>query len=253
MLKRFENRFIFVRFFGEERFGAKTNWEIKFPLDIFIMIRKSYSFTKIEDYPAFLDSLEDLKEEKKYNEILELTNEFLVNHYSISSSQLYALSEKEIVNLIDQHDGGDQEKWPCIADVLVEEGDAYEAQNMKDKSFKRYDKALLILMELCRRETTTFTMANHSRIEDIFSRIVIFDLPLSTKLRLFHYLEDQKKFATAEDVLFNMIEESGRDLGIRQEGIMFFERLLSRSDAELEKGNLPREEVEEGLIRIKNI
>lgn len=217
------------------------------------MIRKSYSFTKIEDYPAFLDTLEELKDEKKYSDILEVTNEFLVNHYGISSSQLYAHSEKEIVDLLDQHDTADQEKWPCIADILIEEGDAYEALNMQDKSFRRYDKALLILMELCRRETTTFTMANHARIEDIFARIVIFDLPLSTKLRLFHYLEDRKKYATAEDVLFNMIEESGRDLGIRQEGIMFFERLLAKSDAELEKGNFPREEVEEGLLRIKNI
>ena len=217
------------------------------------MIRKSYSFTKIEDYPAFLDSIEDLKEEKKFGDILELTNEFLVGHYSISSSELYALSESEIFDLIDKTNNEDQEKWPCIADVLVEEGDAYEAQNMRDKAAKRYDKALLILMELCRRESTTFTLANHARIEDIFSRIVIFDLPLSTKLRLFHYLEDRKKYATAEDVLFNMIEESGRDLGIRQEGIMFFERLLSKPDSELEKGNLPREEVEEGLFRIKNI
>lgn len=216
------------------------------------MIRKSYSFTRIENYPAFLDALEDLKEEKKYNEVLEHTNEFLVNHYNISSSQLYALSEKELLDCMEE-DSSDQEKWPCIADILVEEGDAYEAQNIRDKAFRRYEKALLILMELCRKETTTFTMANHARIEDIFSRIVIFDLPLSTKLRLFHYLEDQKKYATAEDVLFNMVEESGRDLGIRQEGIMFFERLLAKSDAELEKGNYPREEVEEGLMRIKNI
>lgn len=217
------------------------------------MIRKSYSFKKIEDYPAFLDSIANLKEEKKYNEILEKINDFLVNHYNVSSSELYALSEKELFDLMDSSDELDQEKWPCIADVLVEEGDAYECQSLKEKAAKRYDKALLILMELCRRESTTFTLANHSRINDIFSKIVIFDLPLSTKIRLFHYLEERKKYATAEDVLFNMIEESGRDLTIRQEGIMFFERLLAKPDSELEKGNLPREEVEEGLFRIKNI
>jgi tetratricopeptide (TPR) repeat protein len=217
------------------------------------MIRKSYSFTKIEDYPAFLDSIENLKEEKRYNEILDLTNDFLVNHYSISSSELYAFSDKELLDLIECNDEPDQEKWPCIADVLVEEGDAYEAQNLREKAAKRYDKALLILMELCRRESTTFTLANHSRIEDIFSRIVIFDLPLLTKLRLFHYLEDRQKYATAEDVLFNMIEESGRDLNIRQEGVKFFERLLSKPDSELKKGNMTREEVEESLTRLKNI
>ncbi|MGI8892905.1 MAG: DUF6483 family protein [Bacteroidia bacterium] len=217
------------------------------------MIRKSYSFTRIEDYPSFLDSIEDLREEKKYSDILELTNDFLVSHYSISSTELNALSGEEIFDLIEMHEGTDQEKWPCIADVLVEEGDALEGQNLREKAAKRYDKALLILMELCRRESTTFTLANHTRIEDIFSKIVIFDLPLSTKLRLFHYLEDRKKFATAEDVLFNMIEESGRDLSIRGQGIKFFERLLALPDSELEKGNLPREEAEEGLIRIKNI
>jgi hypothetical protein len=217
------------------------------------MIRKSYSFTKIENYPAFLDSIEDLREEKKYSEILELTNDFLVSHYSYSSTELNALTGEEIFDLIETQQGTDQEKWPCIADVLVEEGDAFEAQNLREKAARRYDKALLILMELCRRESTTFTLANHTRIEDIFSKIVIFDLPLSTKLRLFHYLEDRKKFATAEDVLFNMIEESGRDLSIREQGIKFFERLLAMPDSELEKGNLPREEAEEGLVRIKNI
>jgi hypothetical protein len=62
--------------------------------------------------------------------------------------------------------------------------------------------------------------------------------------RLLFYYEARGMFAQAEDVLFQWIEIG--DAEAKQAGAEFYERLLGKSDEELERGDLPRAEVEQG-------
>jgi len=59
------------------------------------------------------------------------------------------------------------------------------------------------------------------------------------------------KYSQAEDALFEMIEAEDAGEGIVEQGIAFYTRLQQKSDAELLAGNLPREEVAEGLAHLK--
>lgn len=63
------------------------------------------------------------------------------------------------------------------------------------------------------------------------------------KIVLYH--ECNGNFAKAEDMLFELIE---RNPSYIREGILFYERLLEKTDSELENGNLPRNEVEESIL-----
>ena len=61
--------------------------------------------------------------------------------------------------------------------------------------------------------------------------------------------EELGRYARAEDCLFELIDRDwapARDLGER-----FYHRLMARTDAQLEDGDLSREEVDDGLVELR--
>lgn len=75
-------------------------------------------------------------------------------------------------------------------------------------------------------------------------------LPGEVAFDLFQFYEDEGEYASAEDVLHELIASSPAPHALIKEGIAFYEWLLTREDEELEAGNLPRAEVIEGLSRL---
>jgi len=61
------------------------------------------------------------------------------------------------------------------------------------------------------------------------------------------------RFARAEDQLFALLEEAPADRDLLAEGIAAYERMLTRTDDELRAGDLPRDEVCEGLTRLRGL
>ena len=51
-------------------------------------------------------------------------------------------------------------------------------------------------------------------------------------------------------MLFELLELNPTDQGIRTQGLAFYERLLAKSDADLQMGHFSRSEVSEGMAQI---
>lgn len=71
-------------------------------------------------------------------------------------------------------------------------------------------------------------------------------LPRASHWRRFAYAEARGRFADAEDLLFEGLERFGTDDDVTERGRAFYRGLHGRTDAELEAGALPRDEVAEG-------
>lgn len=71
-----------------------------------------------------------------------------------------------------------------------------------------------------------------------------------SQINLISYNEELGEFADAEDGLWKAVEVAGNDPQILRRGLEFYEKLRKQSDARLEAGNLPREEVDEGYAEI---
>ncbi|HEV2660598.1 MAG TPA: DUF6483 family protein, partial [Ktedonobacteraceae bacterium] len=68
--------------------------------------------------------------------------------------------------------------------------------------------------------------------------------------KLFAYYELSGQYARAEDTLFDLLE-TGNNREMVESGRAFYTRLLAKSDADLQAGNLARDEVDEGLAQLK--
>ncbi len=81
------------------------------------------------------------------------------------------------------------------------------------------------------------------RIEQALEFLRGRDLPVEVEEVLFWFHEYSGKFDRAENMLFDLLER-GKD--VSGAGRAFYERLMRMSDEEIERGNLTRNEVEEG-------
>lgn len=90
-------------------------------------------------------------------------------------------------------------------------------------------------------------------VREVVNYISEYELSLNENITLLKGYEMLGEYDQAEDVLFSIIKESNKDRRIIEEGEAFYNRLKEKEDMLLEKGNLPREEVEEGLKQIEAI
>lgn len=83
--------------------------------------------------------------------------------------------------------------------------------------------------------------------QDVLSIYVV------SQINLISYNEQLGYFADAEDALWKGLEVSGNHTDILHRGVAFYENARKQADARLEKGNLPRDEVEEGYKDLQAI
>ena len=108
-------------------------------------------------------------------------------------------------------------------------------------------------LDLLLRCFPEFDRANQADIGDQIDDLsdILSDHGLSADFlrRLINYQETRSRYSRAEDCLFQLIELDPR--AAREEGEAFYNRLLSKSDDDLERGGLPREEIREGLRELR--
>ena len=88
------------------------------------------------------------------------------------------------------------------------------------------------------------------RIETLLARVSGTPLPASVLRRLLGYFEARGRFAQAENTFYDWLETGDTDAAT--EGAAFYERLAGKTDAELERGGLPRAEAEQGRRDLQN-
>jgi len=89
------------------------------------------------------------------------------------------------------------------------------------------------------------------RAEHLLTELETIDLPRDTILRLFRYRAATGRFAEAENALFDLVERDLANSAVIDEGRAFYRRLLDLEAEQLAAGELPRDEVNDGLAELE--
>lgn len=131
-----------------------------------------------------------------------------------------------------------------LADARIHEG-ANEAGETAESSFRALELMTVCLPQLPRDARD----GAREQLDEITGRLAGIELPPDMLERLMATYEELGRYARAEDCLFELIDRDwapARDLGER-----FYHRLMARTDAQLEDGDLSREEVDDGLVELR--
>ena len=209
------------------------------------MVNKDYIMRLIEQLSQAIAKILFNVENKNYE---AATNEINLSYRGLTGLDpllVNSMSDQELISFITKDKTAYQEKCLVIARLLRAEAEVNEIINNDfNNALGKYWKSLSLYLELSLNNIDAIK-DNSPHIEFILAKIKSYTLPLHIKYKLFRYCELIGEYSKAEDLLFELVDSKYPD--IISEGKNFFQRLSQKSNEELSAGNLPREELKNGI------
>lgn len=215
------------------------------------MINRDYILRLAEQIGREISIILRLRKSDQYEEALIAIDDLLFHKVGLTAGFINSLTEEMLIRALSPLDRLNVEACLWIAALLKAEGEIYEAKGDSKTSYYRYMKALYLYIETLRHEYFSEDTAFYLDIKELIRKLASYELPTSLQTQLFHYYDHIGMYAQAENILFEQLEMPTQ--AMLEQGRAFYERLLKKSDFDLQAGNLSREEVHEGLIQLQNI
>lgn len=217
------------------------------------MLKKDLASKLAEQLAKALSEILSLKEKALYDKGHKAINNFFQEILGVNPEILNLLPHDDFIEMMCV--SGPIGKTKCIAagELLKEEGDIWRLEGNREQSRQKYLKALDILIIILGGSGKNLAEKYFSKIEELVFYLKETQLSVQTYQSLLSYYEEAGKFAKVEDLLFQLIEEYPELVkqGFIEKGLAFYQRLLKKDNCQLEEGNLPKNEVIEGLENFK--
>lgn len=205
--------------------------------------------TMIEELAQFLGRLLFLRETNRLTEAVVEIDDFCTRFLGHTGAELRAMSYDEMMAICSENGELEVNRAVALGAMMKELGDVAALEEKREDACNCHTRSLLLLLTAYGDGTIALPLEVPERIDLVIERVGGCDLPTALLAPLFRYFEQRGFYADAENLLFEMIEAGLAD-AVR-DGIAFYERLLTKEDTDLANGDLPREEVEEGLEALR--
>ncbi len=217
------------------------------------MIRQDYVLRMIAQFALALAQIRRLRHHGELEEATAALEEEYLRLFGLDSNSLRALSESALFARLVSGDSTHlvREKVLMLVTLFNETAETYLAQDQTQDSRAYYLKALNLLLEVTLREPEPRFPGFVPSIQALTNRLEGWPLPVRTNAALMRHFEQIGAFGKAEDQLFEIIGSEQDNQPVLDLGIEFYQRLLQESDPALQRGNLPRTEVQTGLADLQ--
>lgn len=213
--------------------------------------RNDYIMRLIQQLGVALGQIIWRKGREEYDEAEAIISRTALNLLGIDMTLLRRLSDEGIISLLRRPDTADVGAFIAAAELLAQQGDIDAARGLPDAGYDCRHKALSLFLEACLAAPETCDDEYAAKIDALAAQISDYPFPPLTRRKLFDYYEQSGDYARAENVIHHMLEDGDPEAWER--GLAFYERLRGRTDAELARGGLPRDEMEEGLDAFREL
>ena len=214
------------------------------------MLQRDYVLRLIEQFARAVASVIRLRSagdsKAAQVELAHLSQGFL----GIDAKLLLSLSDGELLSLFVGSGELDSGRAVVAQQILSEEAAIQEALGDAALTQVYRLRGLSLLLEVLTTDLRFRTPEYLADLTRLLEMVGDVSTP-SIRIRLFRYFDAIGKYAEAEDRLFELLDVGVNFGEVLPEGLAFYERLLTFSDAELARGDLPRAEVEEGMLQLK--
>lgn len=214
------------------------------------MINRDYILRMFERFGHELSIILGLRKRNKHEEALIYIDDLLFQSTGMTTGFINALPAEILLKTLSPLGRLNVEGCLWAAFLLKCEGDIYEDTGKSTESYYRYVKSLLLYLEALLHERIE-DEETIQVVQDLIDALDAYELPTNVKERLFAYHEQGGRYDQAENVLFELLEETPKDNDLLERGRAFYTRLLHLGDSALEAGNLPRQEIKEGLAQLR--
>lgn len=215
------------------------------------MYKRDYILTLIEQFSRFVARIAFLRETERYEQAYSEIDHYLKEVFGLSLDGLMGMDDEAILEHLSERGGLDIREIVALADVLKEAGDLYVHQGNEERPHICFMRALELDLHAIGDGSYDHTFDLPAKIDALLRRLEGNEIPMPIKRRLMSLFEKERRYADAEDLLFDLVDSGDRSL--IAEGIAFYDRLMKLTDDDLEQGNLPRDEVREGRRELESL
>ena len=160
------------------------------------------------------------------------------------------LSFETVKELLSKDNQYNAEKYIALGELLKLEGLVSEKEGDISKKLFYYEKIVDSFFQGYEEdEAIDKKYINESKKE--IEELMEYEIPIRIQKKIFKLYELLGSFDKAEDLLFQMIEDTNKDKEIIEEGKAFYNRLKELSKDLLEEGNFSFEELKKACINYK--
>jgi hypothetical protein len=197
---------------------------------------------------AALTHVLGLKKAGQYQDALQEIDQALDQLTGLRSNLINSMEDDSLLALFNGQNGPDLDRMLLVAELLKEEGDLFALEGNREQSLLRYNRALILYLEVALGGGPDTYSEPDAKIEAVLKLCEGRPLRAETWLTLYAYFEQVCSFDRAENAINAYLAASEQAEDILAERRDFYLRLLEKSDQDLEGGGLPRQTVE---IRLK--
>ncbi|WP_294343229.1 DUF6483 family protein [uncultured Clostridium sp.] len=211
------------------------------------MIKNDYLEKLIEQVSDVIRTVTGLKGKTAFKDAHESIKEALKQFFGLNPKSIETLQPKSLIDIVTGADKNNNEKALLLGELIKEQGDLYKEEENEKEALSTYIKSITILSEVMIEDDTVREERYMHKLDEIEEILSNYHLPMDTTLLLIKYYEVIGAFDKSEDLLYDILEDSNYNKNVVSIGLDFYNRLLKLDDEILENGNLPRNEVEDGL------
>lgn len=209
------------------------------------MIQRDYVLRLIEQFFEALRRALSQRDAKHYSQALETLRNAYRSFLGAGAEFVDSQTADDLI--ASMRDGLlGPEQLAMAAKLLKEEAHLREETDQPDRAVECRRKALRLYLEVFCGPGAPRLESFFEEIEELAESLAVDGIPLDSARLLPLYWERAGRFGEAEDALFNAADSAPADDPLWAIGSGLYERLLELSDRELEDGELPRGEVEDG-------
>jgi Family of unknown function (DUF6483) len=217
------------------------------------MLRRDYILRMIEDFMHAIRRIQKYKNSRQWQETDAAIDEEFRNFLGEGAEKVAQLSETELLAKLVEGEPTQsiRDKTLLLVALLQEAGDSAALQERAYSSHTYYLKGLHLLLDVMAAGDVFEWPEFVPKVESLLVGLGGSLLPSRTQAMLMHHYERTGQFAKAEDTLFAILDAEPAHPKVLEFALAFYQRLQGQTNAALNAGNLPRQEVEAGLAEVK--
>ncbi|MBM7567361.1 DUF6483 family protein [Paenibacillus sacheonensis] len=213
-----------------------------------MVFQRDFFMRMIEQMGEAAGVIMGLRQQRKNEEALLVIDDLLDRQFRMNGKLIRQLSDADLVRMMTTNGVVETANLSGVALLMKEEASILNELGRTEQGYPIQLKAFHLFMRLALLDAPAMLRTPSEEAADLAQQLDGYELPRATKLLMWEWHEGDKRYDEAENILHELLEDG---MIPREEAEEFYRRLLLLPDESLEAGGLPRDEVIEGLERVK--
>jgi len=215
------------------------------------MFERDYIKRLIQQFAEVVEKIVLFKKRQDWQQVQMVIDVSAKQLLGLNPDLIDNMDSSSLTSMFQISDETDFEKCYILGRLLMEQAFIYEnTKTDEHKVYKTYQKSFDLLIKALEGNEIR-NKENIQAVVNCCDSLLQYKLDDNSLIKIYNFYKNEAFFADAENIVLLLLKE--KTAGSRELARNYYNELLLLSDADLEKGNLPRDEVLEGLEKLNII